>query len=75
MYYKKKKCIYIISHLVLIQILFNFVWFDRYKGRVTEVLPKQSEFTVSFEDGLRETLEFGKRNVRVLSHLGKHPRS
>lgn len=46
-----------------------------HKGTVTEVLPLKSQFIVSSDDGRQETIEFGKKSVRILSHSKKHSRS
>ncbi|KAI5067354.1 hypothetical protein GOP47_0017882 [Adiantum capillus-veneris] len=45
------------------------------KGRVMETRASQSQYTVRFEDGKSDSIEFGKRRVRILSHFGKHGRS
>ncbi|MCO5567262.1 hypothetical protein L7F22_020952 [Adiantum nelumboides] len=44
------------------------------KGRVIETRSLQSQFIVRFDNGKSDTIEFGKRRVRILSHLGKHGR-
>ncbi|KAH7295850.1 hypothetical protein KP509_27G068500 [Ceratopteris richardii] len=43
-----------------------------HRGRVTEARSLQSQFTVRFDDGRSEAIEFGKRRIRILSQFGKH---
>jgi hypothetical protein len=46
---------------------FDFFGVSRYKGTVVAVFPDKLKFSVDYDDGEQETLEFGKEKVRLLS--------
>lgn len=62
---------FLLSYICTTQTFRFFLGVSRYKGTVVAVFPDKLKFSVDYDDGEQETLEFGKEKVRLLSTTKK----